>query len=323
MSSSDPSGLIDKSGPDDLYMRDHPAAPDDPADRFWRWFWTGDPNADDETLQAALEGSYLWHWERNKNNDPDDATEEQPWWRNLFHSPCSTTKYLSPDGHDEAIRDSDGNLVTDPDDGGGTYNYSDPLGDPLGHFIFDMLPGMVFGNDPGTAGPPPPPPPREPTIPCFLAGTLVHSPSGLRPIEQLKAGETVWSFDLLRRQWCSREVVEVPSHEFDGIVVTVQLGHDTVSSTDHHPYWVLSGESLHSRPDVRVNDALNERVPSLGRWVSAVDLRAGDMMISRSNSIDVVKEVVREARRVTVYNLSVRDARNFCVGSSGVLCHNT
>ncbi|MDE6700791.1 MAG: RHS repeat-associated core domain-containing protein, partial [Acetatifactor sp.] len=57
-------------------------------------------------------------------------------------------KYVSPDGHREAVYDSQGNLVLDSRDIG-TYNFwpSGTLNDNIGHFFCDIVPWIVFGND--------------------------------------------------------------------------------------------------------------------------------------------------------------------------------
>lgn len=166
-------------------------------------------------------------------------------------------------------------------------------------------------------------PKREPTIPCFLAGTLVHCVDSLRTIESVQKGELVWSFDLKSRTWKHNEVESVNSHLFTGTVVQVQFGSDSISSTDHHPFWVISGKGLSTRPDVKVRDAYLEKIPEIGRWVSAVDLQVSDMVVSRLNSIDVVVSVKSQPQSVNVYNLSVVNARNFTIGKCGILCHNT
>ncbi|HEX8504095.1 MAG TPA: PAAR-like protein, partial [Hymenobacter sp.] len=43
--------------------------------------------------------------------------------------------------------------------------------------------------------------------PCFLAGTLVHTPAGTRAIEQLVAGELVWAYDFETGQAVPRPIV--------------------------------------------------------------------------------------------------------------------
>ena len=45
----------------------------------------------------------------------------------------------------EAVFDQNGNLVTDPVNEG-SYNMSDPVSDPFGHFIDDVIPYYIHGN---------------------------------------------------------------------------------------------------------------------------------------------------------------------------------
>ena len=63
-------------------------------------------------------------------------------------------KYVSPDGHREAIYNSKGYLVLDSRDIG-TYNFS-PSGNPggtIGHALLDVIPWIIFGNDDDDPGP--------------------------------------------------------------------------------------------------------------------------------------------------------------------------
>lgn len=53
--------------------------------------------------------------------------------------------YLSPDGKQEAVYDSDGKLVRDGFNDG-TYNYFHPSKEPLGHFFFDITPWLLLGQ---------------------------------------------------------------------------------------------------------------------------------------------------------------------------------
>jgi len=80
---------------------------------------------------------------------------------------------------------------------------------------------------------------------------------------------------------------------------------------------------LDDRPQVKVEDAASELFPSLGRWVSAEDLQADDVLLSREGSIDIVKNVESTEKQTTVYNLVIDDCQNFAVGENGILVHNS
>jgi len=94
-----------------------------------------------------------WHYDRNRFNNPPATRKEAeaagwellPPGRSIYHQHGfghDNVKYLSPDGHDEAVYDSEGNLVTDPANLG-TYNYGT---DDFSHFFRDVLPYWIYGN---------------------------------------------------------------------------------------------------------------------------------------------------------------------------------
>ena len=103
------------------------------------------------------------HWNRNEGlNDSSvlpkspSAAEEAGWRllppsQSVYHNMKGqgNRKYISPDGHNEAVYDECDNLVTNPYDMG-TYNIFSP-DDKLGHFVFDMLPYFMLGNSPEDA----------------------------------------------------------------------------------------------------------------------------------------------------------------------------
>lgn len=57
-------------------------------------------------------------------------------------------KYVSPDGHYEAIYDNNTEMIVTADEDVGTYNYEDPNGPLFGvkHFFMDVLPWYIYGN---------------------------------------------------------------------------------------------------------------------------------------------------------------------------------
>ena len=55
--------------------------------------------------------------------------------------------FLHVDGHNEAVYDTDGNLVTDPINKA-SYNYCHPIEKPVCHFIMDTKLWIEFGSGP-------------------------------------------------------------------------------------------------------------------------------------------------------------------------------
>ena len=100
------------------------------------------------------------HYARNKHNvnvpKTLDEAKAQKWVGGVSsnaHQRHTTpgkrnVKYVSPDGHREGIYNYKGELV------GGSYNYSSPVTNKVGHFVNDVAPYIVYGsspNDPTTA----------------------------------------------------------------------------------------------------------------------------------------------------------------------------
>ena len=54
---------------------------------------------------------------------------------------------LHEEGHQEAVYDSDGNLVTDTANKG-SYNFCNPIEEPYCHYKLDTKPWIEFGNGP-------------------------------------------------------------------------------------------------------------------------------------------------------------------------------
>ena len=86
---------------------------------------------------AEYEDSYFENWDDNVSANCHQFTSADK----------NNKKYVSQDGHYEVIYDVNYNLVLDPKDVG-TYNFISPNKDPLGHFIQDVIPWLLYGNSP-------------------------------------------------------------------------------------------------------------------------------------------------------------------------------
>jgi hypothetical protein len=159
---------------------------------------------------------------------------------------------------------------------------------------------------------------------CFPADTLVSTEVGLRPIVQVEAGERVWAYDFQGGVW--RLCVIECRHDanYDGPLVTLDVGVGEVRATAYHPFWVVEGQDLENRPALRHVDVNEDRGESLsGRWVNSHDLREGDVVFLRGHGPVTVRRVMQRHEQTPVCNLTVQGLHTFAVGEMQVLVHNT
>jgi hypothetical protein len=164
---------------------------------------------------------------------------------------------------------------------------------------------------------------------CFLAGTLVskYSDDGINnreliPIEQIKFGDKVWSFNCSINRWEPRPVLETFRTQYEGDIVSINFGEDMINSTGEHPFWVLQGEDLENRPLCDCLPVCDQKITPDGRWVYARDLRIDDIVRSHSLGTQKILALELSQTKTLVYNFLVDDLHNYAVGENEVLVHN-
>jgi RHS repeat-associated protein len=158
---------------------------------------------------------------------------------------------------------------------------------------------------------------------CFPADTLVATEAGLRPISQVESSERVWSYDFDAGTWRLAEVECRHDSKYEGLLVTLDVGVGEVTATAWHPFWVIEGEDLESRPPLRHVDVNEDRGQSLpGRWINSHDLREGDVVFLRATGPVRLQRVWIHGEETTVCNLTIRGLHTFAVGESQLLVHN-
>jgi hypothetical protein len=145
---------------------------------------------------------------------------------------------------------------------------------------------------------------------CFLAGTLVAkystdetNQSELIPIENIRFGDKVWSFNFATNNWEPKPVLETFRTEYSGDIISINIGEDTIHATGGHPFWITSGDNLENRPFCDCLPDVERRMTTRGRWVYARDLRIGDVMSNRSLGTQKISELKLSTTEtlVTVY----------------------
>jgi len=157
---------------------------------------------------------------------------------------------------------------------------------------------------------------------CFPAGMEVLTESGPLAIETLDPGASVTSYNMTSGKWELKKVVKRLSQFYEGDMITINMGSIEIQATGNHPFYVLQGDRLYSRPlpqDIRKE----EHIPSeTGRWVEARDLIEGDLLKSRINENLVISSVSSRNEKIEVYNLEIEDNHNYTVHQRGILVHN-
>ncbi len=156
---------------------------------------------------------------------------------------------------------------------------------------------------------------------CFPAGTVVFTSAGPVSIERVAEGSLVWASDPDRGTWELKEAVRLLSHTYSGDMITITTGGGTVRATGNHPFWVVRGTGLESRPEAADVPSTDRGNGVYGRWVEARSLRRGDELRTR-NGNTTVNGVTTEITDTTVYNLTVTGYHTYSVGTAGFLVHN-
>ena len=135
---------------------------------------------------------------------------------------------------------------------------------------------------------------------CFMAGTLVTTKEGLKPIEEVKIGEYVLSRNEESGETSYKKVTDTLIRSTYNIC-TIELENGKIKSTTGHLFMVKDKW-----------------------WKAAAELKAGDILETADEQCQRVKSITVEEKGypVTTYNLSVEDNHTFFVGKLGVLTHN-
>lgn len=135
---------------------------------------------------------------------------------------------------------------------------------------------------------------------CFLAGTLVSGEHGNVKIEDICPGDLVWSSDPEYGVTELKLVTQTFENETDHLV-HITVGGEEIVTTPSHPFYSPRME-----------------------WTDAVQLRAGDILVTVNGEYVIVEQVQHEILEdpVKVYNFEVEDYHTYYIGENNLLVHN-
>ena len=137
------------------------------------------------------------------------------------------------------------------------------------------------------------------TSQCFVEGTLIVTADGDKPIEEIQAGDLVYSTNPETGESEYKEVLRTFRKESD-VLIHIFVNGEEIETTPVHPFWVED------------------------QWVAAKDLEAGDILTLADGSTAPVTYTYGEKldEPVIVYNFEVSDFHTYYVTDTSVLVHN-
>ncbi|WP_033825644.1 RHS repeat-associated core domain-containing protein, partial [Kitasatospora sp. MBT63] len=127
------------------------------------------------------------------------------------------------------------------------------------------------------------------------------------PIQDIKVGDTVTATDPLtgqnRPETVTAVIKTLTDVDFTDLTITTAHGDQTLTSTQHHPYW----------------DATTQT------WTSATSLHVGDNLRQLDGTSATVTAIHNYTRHITTYNLTISQYHTYYVltGNTPVLVHNS
>lgn len=133
----------------------------------------------------------------------------------------------------------------------------------------------------------------------FIEGTLVQTNDGMVPIQDIRIGDFVLSYNEAKGAEEYKEVVHLVTGDSVHKIVIVKLfTGELIEATAKHPFYVE------------------------GEWIDADSLSVGEKLFDGEKYVPI-KSLELYEKNVKAYNLTVSDNHNYFVGENGVLVHNT
>jgi RHS repeat-associated protein len=133
---------------------------------------------------------------------------------------------------------------------------------------------------------------------CFVAGTLILTGNGKKPIEDLRTGDWIVSWDEETGEVIERPVTEWFRREAPAII-DIFIGVEKISCTIDHPFWV-EGKG----------------------WVLASQIKQGTVLRDREGNLLTVDVVRRHDEVTSVYNIEIEGLHTYFVSELEILSHN-
>jgi len=135
---------------------------------------------------------------------------------------------------------------------------------------------------------------------CFTKETLILTKSGKVPIEKIKIGDYVYTYNFHTQKIDLQKVINTFKHNETDLII-IKIKNEEIRTTAIHPFWI------------------EER-----GWINAKDLKKGDILKSNKNEKLEVLSVEKKQNKTSifVYNIEVEKTHTYFIGNAEILVHN-
>lgn len=133
---------------------------------------------------------------------------------------------------------------------------------------------------------------------CLVAGSMIQTANGLRPIESIQVGDRIVSQNIETGEISLKPVLQTTQRPPSITCNVILANGEKIQATLGHHWWIV-GKG----------------------WVKTKDLQPGMRIRTASNSIEITK--VEDAKELTTYNFLVADHHSYFVGKEGLLSHDS
>lgn len=137
---------------------------------------------------------------------------------------------------------------------------------------------------------------------CFVAGTLVSTLYGYVPIEQLRVGDTVLSYNEKLQKNEYSQVLQIMIHDTIELFYTLHIEDEIITSTGTHPFYIIRN--------------------GYGDWIEVQDVNVNDLVMFADGTLHKIIDIDIDIKATRVYNLEVSGNHNYYVGTNQILVHN-
>ena len=140
---------------------------------------------------------------------------------------------------------------------------------------------------------------------CFVAGTLISTSLGFKPIEQIQKKDIVLSYNKSIGLNEYSEVLQTMIHDTTEPIYTLYIKDEQLRVTGIHRFFIT-----------------NKITCGIPQWIHAADLKVGDWVLFADDTWHVIYKIEINIEHQTVYNFEVSHNHNYYVGRNQILAHN-